>query len=128
MVNLSGCRVLIVEDEFFLADDAALELSAAGATIVGPVGRLEEARAQVEADGFDVALIDIKLGEEMAYPLADMLAAQGIPFAFVTGYEQSFIPDRFAGVPYVVKPVTNGALLELIEALCASAPAHSRRA
>lgn len=123
--DLSGCRVLIVEDEFFLADDTARELSAAGAWIVGPIARLDEAKAQIAADEFDVALLDIKLGEDMAFPLADALIARGIPFAFVTGYDQSVIPERFAGAPVLTKPTGNGALLDLLQQLCATIPLQS---
>lgn len=119
--DLSGCRVLIVEDEFFLADDAARDLSEAGAAIIGPVARLEEARSQVEADGFDVAVIDIKLGEEMAYPVAHMLQDRHIPFVFITGYDLSNIPMSFQGVPRLEKPVGKKALLSVLRTLCPSA-------
>lgn len=117
MPQLSGCRVLIVEDEYFLADDAAQALRDAGAEIVGPVPGLEEAMEQVEADGFDVALLDIKLDDEAVYPVADMLSERGIPFAFVTGYDQSHIPQRFRDVPYQVKPHGAVELVPLLERL-----------
>jgi DNA-binding response OmpR family regulator len=83
---LLGCRVLVVEDEYFLADDLRSELEAIGANVIGPVGDLGDARACVERDGFDVAVIDINLRGEAAYALADKLARQRIPFLFTAAY------------------------------------------
>ena len=95
---LLGCRVLVVEDEYFLADDLRSELEAIGANVIGPVGDLGDARACVERDGFDVAVIDINLRGEAAYALADKLARQRIPFLFTTGYGAEVIPPRFENI------------------------------
>lgn len=118
--SLAGCRVLIVEDEYFLADDAARALSEAGASIVGPVATIEDAKRHVEQGGFDAALLDIKLRNEMAYSVADMLRARAIPFAFVTGFDQAHIPERFADVPHQAKPHDPSAFLSLLKGLCAA--------
>lgn len=120
MSQLSGCRVLIVEDEYFLADDAAQALSDAGAEVLGPVARIEEAVEHVERGGLDAALLDVKLRDEAVYPVADMLRDRSIPFAFVTGFDQSHLPARFADVPYMGKPHSAEALVLLLEPLCAS--------
>ena len=95
---LQGCRVLVVEDEYFLADDLRSELEAHGASVIGPVGNLPDALAEVERDGFDVAIIDINLHDEPAFVLADKLVRQNIPFFFTTGYGQDAIPSRFDNV------------------------------
>ena len=124
--DLSGCRVLIVEDEHFLADDTARVLGDAGATVIGPVGTLENAKAQAARSGFDVALIDIKLNNELAYPVADMLRDEGVPFAFVTGYGEASIPARFVGVAHCEKPYGRAELLSLVTRLRLEAAAPVR--
>ena len=83
--RLKGCRVLIVEDEYFLANDLEKALQAHGAVVVGPFGDFEETRDQVGRDGFDVAILDVNLHDAMAYPIADELMLRDIPFAFYTG-------------------------------------------
>jgi len=55
------CRVLIVEDEYFLADDLKKALQSEGAEIIGPISELPEAIIQIDQDRFDAAVIDINL-------------------------------------------------------------------
>ena len=71
---LRGCRVLVVEDEFFLALDLESELRARGADVVGLIGDLPQAKRCIEQLTFDVAVININLRGEDAYPVADELA------------------------------------------------------
>jgi hypothetical protein len=61
-------------------------------------------RAAKEVD-YDAAILDINLGDGMAYPVADIVAARGIPFVFVTGYEADTIEERFSHVPILQKPI-----------------------
>ena len=77
--ELDGCRVLILEDEYFLAADLVKELDSRGARIVGPISDLGTAQAQMSRDGFDVAVIDVKLGEEFAWSIADRLMREDTP-------------------------------------------------
>jgi response regulator RpfG family c-di-GMP phosphodiesterase len=102
--KLSGCRVLIVEDEHLLAMDLEDTLKTQGARIIGPYGNLDAAYRRAERDHFDVGIIDINLRDEAAYPVADELMRQRIPFCFCTGYEASVVPDRFAGARVFQKP------------------------
>ncbi len=104
--GLQGKRVLVLEDEFFLADDLALALRAAGAAVVGPFARLEAALAAVEAGPDpDLAVMDINLAGEPCYALADALAARGVPHVFVTGYDRNLIAPTYAHVPRFEKPI-----------------------
>jgi DNA-binding response OmpR family regulator len=116
--GLKGCRVLIVEDEYFLASDLEKALEEHGAIVLGPIGNLAEALPQAEHDGFDVAILDINLHDEAAYPIADELMRQGIPFAFYTGYGAKVIPERFANVMLLQKPFVMLGLVEHIALLC----------
>jgi CheY-like chemotaxis protein len=78
--------VLIVEDEYFLADDIEKALIALGAHVIGPIADLEEAIEQISRGGFDVAVLDINLHGRATYVIADRLEQATIPFMFATGY------------------------------------------
>ncbi|KMO38922.1 chemotaxis protein CheY [Methylobacterium variabile] len=99
-------RVLLVEDEYFLAQDLAEAFKARGAEIVGPVPSVDEALALI-ADGsrLDGAVLDLNLQGEIAYVVADTLQERGIPFVFATGYDQAVIPPRYALARYCGKPL-----------------------
>jgi CheY-like chemotaxis protein len=79
---LSGCRVLIVEDEYFLAADLQAALKSLGANVIALVGDLDEALVLL-ANG---AVVDINLRGLLAFSIAERLQQRGIPFVFVTGY------------------------------------------
>lgn len=103
---LRGRRVLVVEDEYLLAEDVGEELERQGATVVGPVPSVRDALALLASEPAPhAAILDINLGGEMAYPVADALRARGIPFVFATGYDAEAIPETYAGVPRIEKPV-----------------------
>jgi CheY-like chemotaxis protein len=102
--DLSALRILIVEDEYYVADDLARALEGLGATVLGPVATLEEAERLVAEGRFDCAVLDMNLRGEMAFPIADRLEAQGIPFVVASGYNSASLPDRFSAVPRVEKP------------------------
>ena len=72
--DLRDCRVLVVEDEYMLADELEMELVDAGATVLGPVGTVGEAMAMIEAEAeIDGAVLDVNLRGKMAFPAADLL-------------------------------------------------------
>jgi CheY-like chemotaxis protein len=103
--RFQGRRILVVEDEYFLATELELELGEAGAVVVGPAPSVGQALALIGPDpALDCALLDINLGGEMVFPVADRLMAHGVPFVFATGYTARDIPDRYAGVPRITKP------------------------
>ena len=58
----------------------------------------------------DAAVLDVNLGGELIYPLADVLAADHVPFVFITGYGAEEIEPRYASVPILQKPIEAGAL------------------
>ena len=104
--SLADRRILVVEDEFLLALDMEVHLEAAGAEVVGPVPSLTDAALLLAiAPRLDGAVLDVNLGGEMVYPLADALMGAGVPVAFVTGYAQADLPERFHHVPRFEKPV-----------------------
>jgi DNA-binding response OmpR family regulator len=104
-VRLDGAVVLVVEDEFYIAADTARALQGAGADVVGPFRTEKAARSAVEEQRPDVVVVDINLGAGPSFKLAETLKDKGIPFVFVTGYDQQVIPDEFSDVQRLEKPV-----------------------
>lgn len=103
--SLAARRVLVVEDEYFIADDMAKALAQIGAEVVGPVPTRDQALALLSQEGaFDAAVLDINLRGEVVYPVADALRARGIPFVFATGYDESTVPSVYEDVPRWEKP------------------------
>jgi DNA-binding response OmpR family regulator len=108
---LAGHRVLVVEDEYFLADDIVRALQALGARVIGPYGELEDATRVLDDDGaIDAAIIDINLRSEMVFPLARVLRARNIPFVFATGYDRGTIDAEFQDIRVWEKPVDLAAM------------------
>jgi CheY-like chemotaxis protein len=104
--TLTGQRILLVEDDYFIAYDLATTLETAGTKVVGPVTSLSEALDLVmRTDRLDGAILDINLQGEMVFPLVDTLKAQGIPVVFASGYGRHDIPGRYADIPLCEKPI-----------------------
>lgn len=116
-LHLDGRRVLVVEDEFLLADDLSYSLKEAGAIVLGPVRTVSEALRIIQDEPrVDGALLDVNLGKEKVFPVAEALQARHVPFWFTTGYEPQSIPDRFAGVARFEKPLNSDAVTRAIVA------------
>ena len=118
---LKGRRLLIVEDEYMIAADLAWWLEDQGAEVVGPAGSVDEAIALIAAeDGrLDGAVLDINLGHEPVFPVADRLLAAGVPFVFMTGYGGGIVPDAYATVPRHEKPFDRTVLLRVLSNMAA---------
>lgn len=108
---LTGRRVLVIEDEYFLADDIVRALTSLGARIIGPYGDLDEATDIVDRDvAIDAAIVDINLKNEMAFPLARVLRSRKVPFVFTSGYDRAWIEPEFQDVRLWGKPLDIKAL------------------
>jgi PAS domain S-box-containing protein len=106
----SGNRVLLVEDEILVAMMMKDILTELGFSVVGPFSRLGEAMIAAVHEEINAGIIDVNLGGEFVYPVADVLAARKIPFVFITGYGVESIDSRFGYVPIVKKPVQRQVL------------------
>ncbi|MBV9653216.1 MAG: response regulator [Acetobacteraceae bacterium] len=120
--DLSRHRILVIEDDYFLATDAARALLSAGAIIVGPCPTEGAARAQLDGERPDAAVVDINLGPGPSFELAKLLTERGIPFVFLTGYDQQIIPDGFTHITRLEKPIQSWQLVEAISRSLGSAP------
>ncbi len=103
-VGAKQCRVFVVEDEIMirmLLEDMLADL---GYAIAASAGGLEEAVAIARNADFDVAILDVNLNGSAVYPVAEVLAARGVPFVFSTGYGERGMPESYRDRPTLQKP------------------------
>ena len=113
LASVSTSRMLIAEDEALVAimiEDVAIEL---GWSVVGPFSRAADALAAAKTDEIHAAILDVNLGGESVYPIADTLMARGVPFVFATGYGAESIDRRFACAPVLQKPIDRQVLQQV---------------
>ncbi|MBX9701188.1 MAG: response regulator [Acetobacteraceae bacterium] len=119
MSLLKGRRILVVEDEALVAmlvEDALLD---AGASVLGPAATVAEALALLGREAPpDAAVLDLNLAGETSTPVADALAARGLPFVIATGYGASGLPPGHADVPVLAKPYDPDELTGVLGRLC----------
>lgn len=101
----SGRRVLVVEDEVMIAMMVEDMLADLGCEVVGPAHTLAAALELARGDArIDAALLDVNLGGQPAFPIADALRARDVPIIFCTGYGQTGLRDVDRGGPVLQKP------------------------
>jgi len=95
--------ILVVEDEYFLADDCVSLIKEAGLDVVGPLASLKDALELVDGGGtFDAALLDVNLQGHTVFPLLDIVLEKRLPVAIYTGYPT--LPKQYAAVATFLKP------------------------
>jgi CheY-like chemotaxis protein len=104
---------LLVEDESLVAMMMGEVLTELGFSVIGPCATAAEATATIGSTDVSAAILDINLDGELVYPVADLLAALDIPFAFITGYGEESLSPRFSDVPVLQKPIDRKALQDL---------------
>lgn len=122
---LAGMRVLIVEDDFFLASDEQHALEAAGAQVIGPCAD-EAAAMRAAGHGLDCAVLDLNLGRGPSFELAAALRAEDVPFLFVTGYDAGVIPPEFAEVQCLRKPIVMRDLVQAVSGITDAAQPEAK--
>lgn len=114
-------RVLVVEDEALAAMLVEEELADAGARVLGPASSVDEALQLIESavldGGLSAAVLDFNLNGEVVMPVANRLAALGVPFLFATGYSKDCNRGDHAAAPLLQKPFDPVALVAAVEAL-----------
>jgi PAS domain S-box-containing protein len=106
-------RVLLVEDETLIAMMMEGLLRDLDLEVVGPFGTVGDALEAVRHEPIDAALLDVNLGGEMAYPIAQLLLAKKVPFVFMTGYGSETIAMPFSNVRVFQKPLEREILRDL---------------
>jgi len=113
---LNGLRILVVEDEALVAMALEDMLDELGCVVVDVAGTVSRGVAIAGDAGLplDVAILDVNLGGEKVYPVAERLTERGVPFVFCTGYGLSGISPSFAHVPTIAKPYSQRQLYDLL--------------
>src|ERR1700758_4716288 len=115
--GLKGRRVLVVEDEMMIAMLVEDMLSELGCAVVGPAHALDDALALALAEtGLDAALLDVNLGGQPVFAVADALREKGVPAIFSTGYGDASLRPTDRGAPVLQKPFRAGDLARALTA------------
>jgi CheY-like chemotaxis protein len=112
--KLAGLRVLVVEDEMMVSMLIEDMLTDLGCHVVGPASRLDEAMELAATSELDCAVLDVNLGGQPIFPLADALRERGRPFAFATGYGDAGLREVDRGTPVLQKPFREGDLARVL--------------
>ena len=113
---LLEATILVVEDEYFLADYMVAVIQSVRGLVEGPFPSVAEGRNWLHGGECraTAATLNVNLLDGPSYPLADDLVLAGMPFVFVSAYGRKDLPERFEGVPMLVKPF---AAYQVVEAL-----------
>ena len=112
-----GCRVLVVEDEYLLAQTVADHLGRAAFEVVGPVGTVEAALDLLQHGGIDCAVVDANLDGEFSSSVVLALHDRGIPAMILSGYDHAAMPADLKSLPFLQKPVNEPELVSMVAGL-----------
>jgi CheY-like chemotaxis protein len=110
-------RILVVEDEMLIGMLLEDMLTDMGHEVAAIVPRLKEALAAVDRETYDLAVLDVHLHGESAFPVAEALIAKGVPFIFATGYGERGLPENYRNRPVLQKPFSKDDLEQLLKTL-----------
>ena len=102
-------RILVVEDDYYIAERLSREIRSNGDTVVGPFADVHDAIEVVGA--VQAAILDVKVQDETSFQVADSLIYHDIPFVFLTGFDPQVVPSRFARRHIYAKPSHAAPLL-----------------
>ena len=105
-------RVLVVEDEMYVAMLLEDTLADLGYDVIGPVARVADGVRLANSERLDGAILDLNLAGADVFPVARELANRGIPFVFVSGYDLSHLPQEWSGRPKLQKPFERHSLAQ----------------
>ncbi len=106
--------ILVVDDEFLVLWNLQEVLERMGFRSILAASSVQAGLKYLNEPQLSFAFLDVNLGSEKSFALAEALQAEGIPFAFVTGYDRSVLEGRFEDVPVLGKPVDIDALSSVI--------------
>jgi CheY-like chemotaxis protein len=113
-------RILVVDDEPLISAMTGEWLSELGHVVVGPAYDLAAALKFAETD-LDAAIVDVALGKDKSYPLADALSARGVPFALTTGYGPDGIEPKYRAHSTLGKPFEFASFSRVVDELLGKA-------
>lgn len=113
--ELAGHLVLVVEDDYFIAEEICVALREKGASVIGPAADVEHGRMLMARQPLDCAVLDVNLHGEHVFQLAGELRARGVRSIFATGYDAAFLPLAFRDAIYLQKPIDLVALVRAVK-------------
>lgn len=119
---LEGKRILVLEDDYYLAKDEKALLERAGAEVVGPFGIAQQGSELPGEGHLDGAVVDINLGLGPCFDFARALVGCGVPFVFVTGYDAAVMPDELSHIERVEKPICARDFIAAVARLAEAPP------
>jgi CheY-like chemotaxis protein len=119
MVELSGARVLLVEDEGLVALMIEDMLEELGLKVVASAAHVTKACELATRATFDLALLDVNLAGKFVFPVARILRDRKIPFLFSTGYGGPPLEEEFRNAPAIGKPFSIDQLKEQLRLILA---------
>jgi CheY-like chemotaxis protein len=117
MAALRRPHVLVLEDEWIIADQIEAALEDAGYAVVGPVGRVDAAMALLKSRAVDAAVLDINVHGDRSFRVARKLAQDAIPFIFLSGYARTELPAALSKRPLMQKPIDLPVLCRYVASL-----------
>lgn len=122
---LAGRRLLVVEDEMMVLVGIEDVLAYYGCTSIAVAATVDQALALIQGQDFDVAMLDANLNGISSSPIADVLAANGVPFLFSTGYKAPHLGGAHESRPVLRKPYRDTQLAEVLRCLLSDRAAPS---
>jgi CheY-like chemotaxis protein len=125
-VILRGKRILICEDEPFIALDLAVSVEDAGGEVIGPASSVREAMALLEGTTVSGAILDVHLIDRDVTPVAETLLERGVPVIVQTGVGlPPELKERYPTLPVLLKPVFSERIVRQLSGLISSNDARS---
>ncbi len=105
--GLSGLAILVVEDDYYVAEELCFGLREVDAKVLGPAPSVAEALAILTSHPRpDAAVLDVNLGGEFSWPVVDALLARHVPVLLASGYDAAVFPAQYTHLPRCEKPFT----------------------
>lgn len=115
---LHSLSVLVLEDDYYLAEDAKEVLESAGANVLGPFGKSSIALEEARKTPPDCALVDLNLGSGPDFAAAEQFLKMGIGVVLVTGYDSSIIPQALSHLSCLQKPTQAQRIVTAVARAC----------
>lgn len=114
---MTAKRVLIVEDDYLIAEGLSRAIEDDGFAVIGPVDTVAGALRVLRREQPDAALLDVRLRQGDSLEVARALRQRGVPFAVVSGYTRESLPPEMAAAPFLAKPLGELELVEVARTL-----------
>ena len=116
-------RILVVEDNFLMAEVICDFVSACGLEPIGPAATVETGLRLAVGDGIDGAVLDINLQGRMCFPICSVLTRRNVPFIFLSGYAGTqLVPNEYRSVRQIEKPFVPEDLETALQDMVARRP------